>query len=123
MSFKKSYVYYLRFSVQEGLDTETKELQMKLCHFDKDIFKKCSHCSQVFFIKKNFKIDEDTCNTCAKLLEKDTRIDPKIHVLWNDNAKYRVLSDLHRSHVDYIFRRAKIIEKIGQVSNDDLKSI
>ena len=96
---------------------------MNLGRFDKDIFKKCSHCSQVFFIKKIFKIDEDTCNTCAKLLEKDTRIDPKIHVLWNDNAKYRVLSDLHRSHVDYIFRRAKIIERIGQVSNDDLKRI
>ena len=90
---------------------------MNLGRFDKDIFKKCSHCSQVFFIKKFFKIDEDTCNACEKLLEKDTRIDPKIHVLWKDNAKYRVLSDLHRSHVDYIFRREKITEKIGQVSN------
>ena len=67
MSFKKSYVYYLRFSVQEGLDTETKELQMKLCHFDKDIFKKRSHCSQVFFIKNFFLMDEDTCNACVKL--------------------------------------------------------
>ena len=105
--------------LDQGLDIETNKLQMNLGRFDKDIFKKCSHCSQVFFIKKNFKIDEDTCNTCAKLLEKDTRIDPKIHVLWNDNAKYRVLSDLHRSHVDYIFRREKITEKIGQVSNDD----
>ena len=54
MSFKKSYVYYSRFSVQEGLDTETNELQMTLGQFDKDIFKKCSHCSQVFFIKKIF---------------------------------------------------------------------
>ena len=89
---------------------------MNLGRFDKDIFKKCS---QVFFIKKFFQIDEDTCNACAKLLEKDTRIDPKTHVLWKDNAKYRVLSDLHRSHVDYIFRREKITEKIGQVSNDD----
>ena len=123
MSFKKSYVYYLRFSVQEGLDTETKELQMKLCHFDKDIFKKCSHCSQVFFIKKIFLMDEDTCNASVKLKKKDTIINPKIHVLWKNNAKYRVLSDLHHSHVDYIFRRAKIIEKIGQVSNDDLKRI
>ena len=108
-------------TLDQGLDIETNELQMNLGRFDKDIFKKCSHCSQVFFIKKFFKIDEDTCNACAKLLEKDTRIDPKIHVLWKDNAKYRVLSDLHRSHVDYIFRREKITEKIGQVSNDDLE--
>ena len=62
-------------------------------------------------------MDADTCNACVKLLEKDTRIDPKFHVLWIDNAKYRVLSDLHRSHVDYLFRREKITEKIGQVSN------
>ena len=55
MSFKKSYVYYSRFSVQEGLDTETNELQMILDFFDKDIFKKCSHCSHVFFIKKKLK--------------------------------------------------------------------
>ena len=70
-----------------------------------------------FLSKKKMKMDEDNCNACAKLLEKDTRIDPKIHVLWKDNAKYRVLSDLHRSHVDYLFRREKITEKIGQVSN------
>ena len=94
---------------------------MNLGRFDKDIFKKCSHCSQVFFIKNNLKMDEDTCNACLKLLEKDTRIDRKIHVLWKDNAKYRALSDLHCSHVDYIFRREKITEKIGQVSNDDLE--
>ena len=49
---KKSYLYYLRLSIQEGLDTETNELQMILDSFDKDIFKNCSHCSHVFFIKK-----------------------------------------------------------------------
>ena len=108
MSFKTSYVYYSHCSIQVGLDIETNELQMNLGRFDKDIFKKCSHCSQVFFIKKKLKMDEDTCNAYLKLLEKDTRIDPKIHVLWKDNAKYRVLSDLHCSHVDYIFRREKI---------------
>ena len=53
-------------------------------------------------------MDGETCNACVKRLEKDTRIDPKLHVLWKDNAKYRVLSDLHCSHVDYIFRREKI---------------
>ena len=70
-----------------------------------------------FLSNRKFELDEDTCNACVKRLEKDTRVDPKIHVLWKDNAKYRVLSDLHCSHVDYIFRREKITEKIGQVSN------
>ena len=109
---KKSYLYYLRLSIQEGLDTETNELQMILDSFDKDIFKNCSHCSHVFFIKKKkIKMDEDTCNTCVKRLEKDTRIDPKINVLWKDNANYRVLSDLHHSYVNYIFKREKITEQ------------
>ena len=109
---KKSYLYYLRLSIQEGLDTETNELQMILDSFDKDIFKNCSHCSHVFFIKKKkIKMDEDTCNACVKRLEKDTRIDPKINVLWKDNANYRVLSDLHYSYVNYIFTREKITEQ------------
>ena len=89
---------------------------MNLDRFTKDLFKKCSHWSHLFFYQKKIKMDEDTCNACVKLLQKDTRLNPKIHVLWKDNAKYRVLSDLHRSHVDYIFRR----EKIGQVSHEDL---
>ena len=72
-----------------------------------------------FLSNRKFELDEDTCNACVKRLEKDTRVDPKIHVLWKDNAKYRVLSDLHCSHVDYIFRREKITEKIGQDSNVD----
>ena len=74
-----------------------------------------------FLSKKKKKMDGETCNACVKRLEKDTRIDPKLHVLWKDNAKYRVLSDLHCSHVDYIFRREKITGKTGQVSNHDLQ--
>ena len=38
ISFKKSYLYYFRFSIQKVLGTETKELQMNLGQFDKDIF-------------------------------------------------------------------------------------
>ena len=65
----------------------------------------------MYFLSKKIKMDEDTCNACVKRLEKDTRIDPKIHVLWKDNANYRVLSDLHHSYVDYIFTREKTTEK------------
>ena len=95
MSYKKSYIYYWCISIQERLDTETNEIQMNLDCFDKNIFKKCPHCHQLFIIKKIFQIDEDTCNACIKLLEKDNRISLKNHVSWKDNARYRVLSDLH----------------------------
>ena len=117
----KNHTYYCCISVQESLDTETNELQMNLDCSDKNIFKKCPHCHQVFIIKKNLQIDKETCNACINFLEKDNRISFKIHVLWKDNALYRILSDLHHSHVDYIFCREKIIGKTGEISKDNLK--
>ena len=71
----------------------------------------------MYFLSKKIKMDEDTCNSCVKLSQKDTRLNPKIHVLWKDNAKYRVLSDLHRSHLTIYLGE----KKIGQVSHDDLE--
>ena len=120
LNFKKSYLHYSRLTIQEGLDTETNELQMHLGQFDKDILKKRGHCRQVFTIKKKFKIDEDACNAFVKLLEKDTKINPQIHVLWKDNVKYRVLSDLHRSYIDYIFCRERKTAKSKKVSDENL---
>ena len=52
MSNKKLFLYYSRLSISEGLNTETNELQMHLGRFDKDIFKNCKCCIQVFAIKK-----------------------------------------------------------------------
>ena len=55
MSNKKSFLYYLRLSVSEGLNTKSKTSQLCLERFDKDIYKKCRQCRQVFAIKKTFK--------------------------------------------------------------------
>ena len=44
MSNKKSFLYYSRLSVSEGLNTETKKLQIHLGQFDKDFFKTCKYC-------------------------------------------------------------------------------
>ena len=55
MNYRKSFLCYSRLSVSKGLDTETNELQMNLEHFDKDIFKKCTYCHQVFAVKKKLK--------------------------------------------------------------------
>ena len=73
-----------------------------------------------FYYQKNFKIDEGACNACVNILEKDTRINPQIHILWKDNAKYRVLSDLHHCYIDYIFCRERITAKSGKVSDENL---
>ena len=108
-------MYYSRSSVLEGLDTETNELQMNFKRFDKDIFKKCTYCHQVFAIKKNFKKDEKTCNACVKLLEKEVKISPKIYLFWNNNANYKVFTNLHCNYAENIFLREPIIGKKGKI--------
>ena len=70
-------MHYSRLGVLEGLSTETYELEMNLDRFNKDIFKKCSYCQQVFAIKKNFERDKKICNVCVGLLEKEVKISPK----------------------------------------------
>ena len=56
MSYKRSFLYYSRLSVSEGLDKEANELEMNLRCFDQDIFQKCNYCSHVFAIKKTLKM-------------------------------------------------------------------
>ena len=51
---------------------------MRLGRFDKDILKKCNYYCHVLAIKKNFEQEEDTCNACVKLLEKEVKINPSI---------------------------------------------
>ena len=70
-------MHYSRLGVLEGLSTETYELEMNLDRFNKDIFKKCSYCQQVFAIKKIFERDKKICNVCVGLLEKEVKISPK----------------------------------------------
>ena len=93
---------------------------MRLGRFDKDILKKCNYYCHVFAIKKNFEQEEDTCNACVKLLEKEVKISPSIFDLWKDNAKYRVFADLHCSYVDYIFRREPISGINGKIPYEKL---
>ena len=120
MNNRISFLYYLRLTVSEGLDTETNELWMNLEHFDKDILKKCTYCHQLFAIKKNFEKDEKTCNACAKLLEKEVKISLKIYIFWKNNANYRVFTDLHHNYAENIFLREPIIGKNGKISSEKL---
>ena len=93
---------------------------MHLGRFDKDIFKNCKCCIQVFAIKKNFDKDEDTCNACVKPLEKVVKIKPHIYIMLKNNAKYRVFTDLHRSYADFIFRREPITGISKKISDEKL---
>ena len=84
------------------------------------MYKKCGHCRQVIEIKKNVKEDTDTCDVCFKLLQKEDKMNTFIHIIWKENTKYRVFSDLHRIYVDKIFRREPILGKSGSVSKEQI---
>ena len=118
MSNRKSFLYYSRISVSEGLNTDLKASEICLERYDKEIFKKCGHCKQVIEIKKNLKEDNDTCCVCFKLLQKEDKTNPFIHIIWKGNTKYRVFTDLHRVYADKVFRREPIVGKSGSISKE-----
>ena len=120
MSNYKSFLYYSHISVSEGLNTELKTSELCLERYDKEIYIKCGHCRQVIQIKKNFKEDTDTCDVYFKLLQKEDKMNTFIHIIWKENTKYRVFSDLHRIYVDKIFRREPILGKSGSVSKEQI---
>ena len=120
MSDKKPFIYYCRISVSKGLNTELKTSELCLERYDKEVYKKCGHCHQVIEIKKNFKEDPNTCDMCFILLQKEDKINPTIHIIWKENTKYRVYTNLHRLYTDHIFRREPIIAKTGEISNETI---
>ena len=120
MSNRKYFLYYSRISVSKGQNTELKTSELCLERYNKEIFKKCGHCKQLKF-KKNFKEDNDTCNVCFKLLQKEDKTNPFIHIIWKGNTKYRVFTDLHCVYAHKVFRRGPIVRKSGCISNEKLE--
>ena len=120
MSNKKEFLFYCCISVSEGLCTELKTSELCLERDDKDIYKKCCQCHQVIEIIFFFKEDPDTCNMCFKLLQNQDRINPTIHMVWKENTKYRVYTNLHRLYADYIIRHESIKGNSGEISNETI---
>ena len=103
----EEYVYYSRICIKERLDIESEKLHLEI--YNKDITRPCSCCRQYFMIIKNFKLNNNFCVECEKLLEKDDRINPMIWIIWKNNAKYRVLSNLYLQYVDKIMHSEDVI--------------
>ena len=113
----KNYIYYQRIAIKEGLDTESEKIHLDM--FDKDLSRCYWGCRQVFIIKKNFKIKEEHCDGCYDLLEKDKRINPVIWVIFKNNSKYRVLSNLTLQYVQKIMHREDVVlDESGEIHVD-----
>ena len=46
------------------------------------------------------------------------KINPETHVIWTENQKCRVFTNLYRSYVDRIFRHENIKDKFGKISQE-----
>ena len=76
--------------------------------FDENVFQTCGFCHCTIEIKKAFTQEVNTCDYCLELLANEDKDNPKILIIWTENKKYRVFTNLHCSLVDRIFRYEKI---------------
>ena len=117
---EKSFIYYYRISVRQGLNIELKTSQLMLGNYNKEIYQSCKYCHQVIEIKKGFNENPFICNICFKLLKNEDKINPQIHVIWSENQQYRVFTNLHRSYLDRIFRFENIKDKFGKICEETI---
>ena len=57
---------------------------------------------------------------CFKLLQNQDRINSTIHMVWKENAKYRVYTNLDRLYADYIITHESIKGNGGEISNETI---
>ena len=112
------FIYYLRISVKEGIDTDSLEPHRGESN------RKHSSCFEIFIIKKNFTLHDKNCNECHKIRSKfSSNNTGKMFVLWNDNALYRVFANLCLGWADSILRNERYLDRYGYIklkNNDSL---
>ena len=121
----KMFLSYLRFSTKEGLFSETtiSDNDVRFGRYNKDVYRECEWCCQVFNIEVAFKQNEYLCNGCYKLLESENIrevISPKIMVYCHENQMYRICSNIDRSLAQAIFRSENIKNKAGTISKETI---
>ena len=105
---RKGFIHYCRVSVNDGLNTDLSTSDLLLDKFDKEIFQNCCFCYCTIEIKKDFTRKKNVCDYCMALLENEGQINPRIHIIWTENQKYRVFSKFYHAFLDCIFKCGKI---------------
>ena len=67
-----------------------------------------------FSYQKNFKNDEGVCDVCFKIVN-DIEKFAKMHIIWVNNSKYRVYTNLWRSFAEEIMRKEESLNKYGYI--------
>ena len=119
---KKSFIHYCCVSVSEALNIELETSELVLEKFNEEFYQKCKHCHCTLEIIKAFKEDKTVCDMCINLLKNEDKEDPKIHIIWTENQKYRVFSNLHCSFLERVFRNENIKNKYGNISHATIEN-
>ena len=102
------FIYYLRISVKEGIDTDSLQPHREESN------RKSNSCFKIFIIKKNFTLNDKNCNECHKIRSKfSSNNTGKMFVLWNDNALYRVFTNFCLNWDDKILRNERYLDRYG----------
>ena len=105
--------YYDRISVKEGID-------LKIYEHRDDFIDGClsiryDGCRVLLYNKNNFNYKERICDRCYKILL-NTEFEPRdIGILWLNNCKYRVLSNLRRWQAQRLMEIEKITDRYGYI--------
>ena len=89
--------------------------------FDKKVFQDCRFCHYISEIKKAFTKNSYICDCCMALLENQDQDNPKIHIIWTENQKYRVFPNFYCDFLDCIFRHENIKNKCGKIDNETIE--
>ena len=121
----KMFLSYLRFSTKEGLFSEIdiNDNDIRFGRYNKDVYRECERCRQVFKIEIAFKENEYLCKGCYKLLKSDDIkevISPNIVVYYTENQMYRICLNMDRSLTQAIFRSENIKNKEGSISKETI---
>ena len=101
-----------------NIDLNTSEFI--LGNYNKEIDQNSKYCHCVIEIKKGVKENPFICNVCFKLIQNNDKSNPQIHIIWTENQKYRVFTNLYWSFLDNLFRRENIKHKCSKILEETI---
>ena len=105
--------YYDKTLVKEGTDLETYEHRDDF--IDECLLKRCNGCCVLLDIKNSFNYKERICDRCYKILLNNEFEPRDICIIWLNNCKYRVLTNLRRGQAQRLMKREKITDRYGYI--------
>ena len=117
----KPFYYFHWVSVKEGIDTDT-YMSYIGGDVDSEISKKCCKCCVLFYIKRNLNKDKKICDICYDILADDHE-SGQIYIVWTDNQKFRVFTNLYWGCVQTLINKEKPEDRCGYVDLHKYKGL